>query len=97
VAGSDTTATVIRMFFLNVVSNSSVYRQLQTEIDQAIRNGLVSSPIKQTEAKKLPFLQACIQETLRICPAAVGLATKVVPPEGDTIHGYFVPGGTCIG
>lgn len=26
-----------------------------------------------------------------------GLAMKQVPPQGDTIHGHFVPGGTRIG
>jgi cytochrome P450 len=27
----------------------------------------------------------------------MGLMQKVVPPEGDTIYGQFVPGGTQIG
>jgi cytochrome P450 len=97
VAGSDTTATAIRVFLLHVLSNGVVYSKLQTEIDQGIRSGLISDPIKQSDAKKMPYLQACIQETLRICPPAVGMAAKIVPPEGDTIHGYFVPGGTWIG
>lgn len=29
-------------------------------------------------------------------PPATGLMSKVVPPEGDTIDGKFVPGGTEI-
>lgn len=28
---------------------------------------------------------------------SLGFNPKVVPPEGDTIHGKFIPGGTCIG
>jgi cytochrome P450 len=97
VAGSDTTATAIRVFLFHVLSNASVHGKLQAEIDQGIRSGLISNPIKQSEAKKMPFLQACIQETFRICPPAVGMAAKIVPPKGDNIHGYFVPGGTWIG
>jgi len=30
-------------------------------------------------------------------PAATGIMSKVVPPEGDTINGIFIPGGTDIG
>lgn len=30
-------------------------------------------------------------------PPAPGLYPKSVPPEGDVIHGKFIPGGTAIG
>lgn len=36
-------------------------------------------------------------EGLRQRPPAPGLYPKAVPPEGDTIHGKFIPGGTAIG
>jgi cytochrome P450 len=45
----------------------------------------------------MPYLQATIKEGLRIWPPAVGLFAKRVPPEGDTINGKYVPGGTKIG
>jgi hypothetical protein len=51
--------------------------------------------IQQSEAKKMPYLQVCIHEALRISLPAVGMAAKVVSSEGDTIRGHFVPGGTC--
>jgi cytochrome P450 len=41
-------------------------------------------------------LQACIKEALRFWPPVVGLLQKLVPPEGDTIDGKFLPGGTLI-
>ena len=37
-----------------------------------------------------------IHEGLRINPPFTGLVMKQVPPEGDTIDGVFVPGGTRI-
>lgn len=44
-----------------------------------------------------PFpAQAVIYEGLRIHPPNHILASKVVPPEGDTLDGKFVPGGTKI-
>ena len=30
-------------------------------------------------------------------PPAPGLYPKAVPPEGDVIHGKFIPGGTAVG
>ena len=50
-----------------------------------------------SEAQKLPYLNACIQEGFRIHPAISFSAERVVPPSGDTIDGHFVPGGTIVG
>lgn len=97
VAGSDTSASTIRAVMLHLLSNPRVYNKLQTEIDQAIEMGKISSPVKEAEGKRLPYLQAVIKEGLRIMPPASGAFFKIVPPEGDTIDGKFIPGGTQIG
>jgi cytochrome P450 len=41
--------------------------------------------------------EALIYEGLRMRSPAPGLYPKTVPPEGDVIHGNFIPGGTAIG
>jgi len=84
IAGSDTTATAIRSTFLHMIMNPRVVSKLRAEIN----NASISSPIKYSEAKDLPYLQAVI---------VAGLLAKEVPPGGDTIRGVFVPGGTAIG
>jgi cytochrome P450 len=97
VAGSDTTGNVIKTSMVYLATHPVVYRKLQAEIDAAISEGRVSSPvITNAEAKTLPYLQACIYEFLRIHPPNFVLLTKVVPPAGDTLQGRFVPGGTKI-
>jgi cytochrome P450 len=97
VAGSDTSASTIRAVTLYTLSNPPVYQKLQAEIDEAISMGRISSPIKDAEGRQLPYLQAVIKEGLRMMPPASGGMFKQVPPEGDTIDGKFVPGGTQIG
>lgn len=97
VAGSETTATTIRMIMLCILTNPLTYRRLQQEIDDAAQAGTISSPITDAEARRLPFLQATIQEGLRIKVPAAGPLYKEVPGEGDTINGMFIPGGTQIG
>lgn len=42
-------------------------------------------------------MQAIVYEGLRIRAPATGLYPKTVPPQGDTIDGKFIPGGTAIG
>ncbi|KAK1760102.1 cytochrome P450 [Echria macrotheca] len=97
IAGSDTSATTIRTVLLMLQSHPLSYAKLQAEIDSAISSGTISSPIRDAEARKLPYLQAVIREGLRILPPASGPFFKTVPPEGDVINGIHVPGGTQIG
>jgi cytochrome P450 len=83
---------------VRIITSPHVYSRLNEEIDSAVRNGKISSPlIRLEEARALPYLQACIKEGLRIFPAGTGLLSKQVPPEGDTINGMHLPGGTEIG
>lgn len=96
--GSDTVASLIRMTFLFLLSNPTVYSALQTEIDSAISAGLISSPISDSEARQhLPYLQAVIRESLRFFPpVACGVFYKNVPEQGDSLCGYHLPGGTKV-
>lgn len=83
---------------LHTISSPKVYNKLQAEIDSAFKSGGISRPvIGDEEAKKLPYLQAVINEGLRIFPPATGLGSKVVPPGGDTVEGIFLPEGTKVG
>ncbi|KAK4180503.1 putative cytochrome P450 E-class, group IV [Triangularia setosa] len=96
VAGSDTTATAIRATMLYVLTTPRVYHALQREIDDGIKNGKISNHITAAEGAGLPYLQGVIYEGLRLFPPFTGVPFKEVPPEGDTIDGKFVPGGTRI-
>lgn len=96
IAGSDTSAATIRLVLLQLMSSPPSYRKLQAEIDNAIKSGRISSPIKDSEARQLPYLQAVIKEGLRITPPATGIFSKQVPKGGDVLNGIFVPEGTQI-
>ena len=76
-----------------------------TEIDTAIADGtvrpneddLVGWGDANAEAKKLPYMHACIWETFRMWPAAGIILERIVPKEGAVIAGHEVPGGTIVG
>jgi cytochrome P450 len=96
-AGADTTAAAFRGTMLHIITNPSVYNALLSEISQASRHGAISSPIRDSEAQQLPYLQAVIREGLRIFPPVAAYAPREAPPGGDTISGKHVPAGTRLG
>lgn len=87
----------MRATLLHLMANNVAYNRLRSEIDTGIADGTISSPISDSEARKLPYLQACIREGLRIWPPVTGMMSKTVPKGGDTLNGVFVPGGTDVG
>lgn len=94
-AGSDSTATAIRMTFLHILTSPRVYAKLTKEVRTTAAKR-TSAIIKSSEARELPYLQACIKEGLRIFPPLAGLLTKVVPPGGETHNGVHIPAGVEI-
>ncbi|KIW13508.1 hypothetical protein PV08_08696 [Exophiala spinifera] len=92
-AGSDTTASAIRATMLHLLTNPPVLNKLLAEI----QSSKLSDPIKDSEARMMPYLQAVIKEGLRIHPPVTGLMLKDVPPGGDTVLGYYIPPGTKLG
>lgn len=96
-AGSDTTAITLSSIFYHLMTHPETYRRLQEEIDAAAHDGRISDPITFQEAQQLPYLQAVIKEALRIHPATGLPMPRIVPPEGTTIAGRFIPGGSTVG
>jgi len=94
--GSDSTATAIRMTFLYILTNPSVYSALVTELESH-RDSISSPVIRSSEARNLPYLQSCIKEGLRMWPPLAGLQSKISPPGGETVNGVFIPGGIEVG
>lgn len=97
IAGGDSTAAVIKTTTLYLISHYRVLKKLRAEIDEAELSGKISSPIKNAESLRLPYLQAVVKEGLRIFVPGHPLLFKQVPPEGDVIDGKRIPGGTRIG
>lgn len=83
VAGSDTVAIPLRSILYYVLQDQEVRNKLMLELDGA---GL-SVPVKWREARQLPYLDAVIQEALRIHPPVGFGPERIVPPQGLQLTG----------
>lgn len=97
-AGSDSTASALRMTLLYIFTTPRVLDRLWSASLDAVKQGRVTRPIiTDAEARQIPYLQACIKEGLRMYPPVTGLLAKQVPPEGAWTDGSkFAPPGTWI-
>lgn len=58
---------------------------------------MATNPASCDEIQKLPFLQACIKEGLRLHPPVTALRERVVPPAGDDICTFQLPPDVNVG
>jgi cytochrome P450 len=100
-AGSETTAISLSSVFYFLLKHPRVYANLMQELDEAVANGIIEDRETKTvtwaESQKLPYLDAVIQESFRLHPAAGLILERIVPPQGMDILGEFIPGGTIVG
>ena len=93
-AGVETTAIVVSTFIVNVLSHRGCQDRIHKEIDSARKAGTLSNPPKLRELKEhLPYMNACLNESMRL-HAVVGMPlVRVVPDGGCELEGKFLPAG----
>lgn len=100
-AGSETTSISLSSVFYHLIKNPRVYQKLMAELDDAAVNGTITEKdrgkVSWSEAQKLPYLDAVIQESFRMHPAPGLILEREVPPQGIDILGERIPGGTIVG
>jgi cytochrome P450 len=95
VAGSDTSSVVLSGFFFYMTRYPRVYAKLVSEIRQTFDT--VEEIKGGPKLSACQYLRACIDETLRMCPATPGELPRVVQKPGLEVDGSFVPEGVQVG
>ncbi|KAF2184814.1 cytochrome P450 [Zopfia rhizophila CBS 207.26] len=93
VAGSETTAMTFSAMTNFLIAHPQKFDILKKEIRETFKS---EEEITVEKATALRYLNACIEETLRMLPPAPIGFLRSVPAGGDTIDGEYLPGGTTV-
>ncbi|KAI3572780.1 cytochrome P450 [Fusarium oxysporum f. sp. albedinis] len=94
-AGSVTTAIALANILYQLILNPRVMELLRHELDSVLEPDEVVAPYEKV--KHLPYLRACLDESLRLWPPTPQNLGRQTPPEGLTIMGQYIPGNTSVG
>ena len=93
-AGHDTTAIALRNALFFLLKNPKCLAKLREELDEVLEEDEVVAPYGKV--KHLPYLRACIDESLRMLPPIVFGLPRRTPMEGTLILNEYVAGDTSV-
>ena len=88
VAGSETTSSTLTFALLKLVQDHRVRDLLVKELDSAFPNR--NDAITTSKTKDLPYLNAVINETMRLMPAAANGAPRITD-RTIVLNDYVIP------
>jgi cytochrome P450 len=91
---SDTTSITLVHAIYYLILHPQIYTRLQSLLDAIFPNG--DSAWTYDAVKSLPYLDAIINETLRLKPPVPSAIHRQTPPEGIWIDEIFVPGDVHV-
>ncbi|RFU76341.1 cytochrome p450 [Trichoderma arundinaceum] len=77
-----------------LANNPRIYQRLQAELQKQFPGGITDWTYEK--AKTILYVDHVIYETLRLRPSVPAGLSREVPPQGLTIDGEFIPGGTIV-
>ncbi|KAJ5085162.1 Cytochrome monooxygenase lcsI [Penicillium argentinense] len=92
-AGSETTASLLSGFTYYMLRNPTAYRKL---VDEVRGSFSTYQEINFQSVGHLKYLNAALEETLRIYPPVPATTPRVVPSGGAIIDGKYVPEGVSV-
>ncbi|GIJ99999.1 hypothetical protein Aspvir_004013 [Aspergillus viridinutans] len=93
IGGSDTTTMSLAYGTYFLLTSPKQFGRLRDELDEAMP--YIKSP-DWNQIQRLPYLTAIVKETLRLSSVVPGILPRVVPPQGATVQGKFIPGGSYV-
>ncbi|KAI3531186.1 cytochrome P450 oxidoreductase [Colletotrichum filicis] len=93
-AGSVTTAIAVTNVLYQLLKNPKYLQLLREEVDSVLDADEIVAPYDKV--KHLPYLRACLDESLRLFPPTPQGLPRKTPPEGMYIMGEWVPGNTTV-
>jgi cytochrome P450 len=93
-AGTDTTANALTLGTYRILANPAILSLLRAELDAAMPD--ISKFYAQAHLETLPYLRAVVKESLRLSYGTTARLMRIAPPEGASMCGRHIPGGTRV-
>jgi len=94
VAGSETTATTLSGLVDYLLKNPEKYARLTHEVRSTFKAG--DDEVTLLDTANVPYVHACVEETLRLFPAVPVGAPRQVGASGGHIENYYLPPQTLL-
>ncbi|KAF2031748.1 cytochrome P450 monooxygenase [Setomelanomma holmii] len=98
-AGSATTAIAMANVLYQLLKNPEKMQKAVEELDHALdddEDEVEDGVVAYDKAKHLPYLRACLDESLRLFPPTPHGLPRVTPADGTNILGDYIPGGVTV-
>ncbi|RIA88732.1 cytochrome P450 [Glomus cerebriforme] len=95
IAGTDTVSFTTSMAITLLAKNPDKLKLLQQELDNSLGNCNDELP-KHDQLKSLPYLNAVINETMRLWPVTLDAGIGKSPEKDTVINGYMIPARTNL-
>ncbi|PWY91938.1 cytochrome P450 [Aspergillus sclerotioniger CBS 115572] len=92
-AGSDTTASTLNTLLYLLARHPDKLQRLREEIDSAVS---ADEELSHGALIGKPYLEGCINESLRLYPAVLSGLQRETGPEGLTTAGVYIPPYTLV-
>lgn len=77
-----------------LLKNPQCMERLREELNGVLDEDDVIAPYEKV--KYLPYLRACLDESLRLFPPTSHGLPRMTPETGTTILGHYIPGGVTV-
>ncbi|OCK83723.1 benzoate 4-monooxygenase cytochrome P450 [Lepidopterella palustris CBS 459.81] len=94
-AGSDTVATSMASCLFYLLHNPTVLKKVTTEVRSTFTS--IADIRVGPKLTSCTYLQACLEEVLRITPPVPSHLPREVLPGGLGLDGEYIPAGTIVG
>ncbi|OQU99446.1 hypothetical protein CLAIMM_05077 [Cladophialophora immunda] len=101
VAGTDTTGFTLAVGIWSIFMNDKIRQRLHSDLKHMWHDRQVHPGLRDLEA--MPYLQACVRESLRLATPIRGRLPRLVPSEGMRFKvqttgekEHYLPGGTSV-
>ncbi|KAL8831387.1 MAG: hypothetical protein Q9170_005322 [Blastenia crenularia] len=94
IAGSETSGGALTHLHYQLLTHPETLARLKRELHENVPGNL--SDLKWQDLRKLPYLTACIQETLRLAHTTIHRLARFAPVGGLQYEDYYLPAGTTL-